>query len=132
MDITLGNYLMTVLRTTEIEAMLDTIPNTTYKAIIQGRSIPTSLQDLSNLIQVYRVSSILPDDINEPVYTVNCRQSTESNAETLAGLVYNELNRSLGTYSGDTVYARVTIAPSIFEEENYWNVPVDIRLLSRR
>jgi hypothetical protein len=132
MDLNIGNYLMTALRTTEIEAMLDTIPGTSYKAIIQGKSIPTTLQDLSNIIQVYRVSVITPADINTPLYTINCRQSTEANANTLAGLVYNVLNRSFGSYSGDTVYAQTTIGQSIFEAENYWNVPVDIRLFSKR
>lgn len=134
MDIEIGNALVTILGTTEIKAMLDTfvVGSTTYYAIVQGKAIPVSFQTMNRILQVYRTSPLLPSDINIPLYTVNCRQATEANADTLAKLVYNEINRAYSTYSGDTVYTQCTIGESIYEEENHWNTPVEVRIFSKR
>ena len=134
MDIEIGNALITLLATTEIKAMLDTfmVGSTTYHAIVQGKAIPVQFQDMNRILQVYRTSMLTAHDINAPLYTVNCRQATEVNADTLAKLVYNEINRAYNTYSGDSVYTQCTISESIYESENHWNTPVEVRIFSKR
>jgi hypothetical protein len=121
------SYLVARLRTTAIENMLDTVPDTAHKAIVVDRAIPESLQELRNLLQIYIVSEIGPHDIDLPLYNVNCRQATQQNAEALGKLVYATLNRLI--YGNK--YTKCTIQPCIFEEDNRYNVPVEIRIYSR-
>lgn len=133
MDLNLSTHLLTMLQTTAIKAMLDYIPNqTTYKAFVVGKVVPASWQELNKMIQIYRVSTIGASDLNTVTYTINCRQATEANSDILAGLVYNEINRTIKEYVGENVYTQCSIGTSIFEEENYWNVPVDVKIYSKR
>lgn len=133
MDLNLSTHLLTMLQTTAIKAMLDYIPNqTTYKAIMVGKAVPSSWQELNKMIQIYRVSTIGASDLNTVTYTINCRQATEANSDILAGLVYNEINRTIKEYVGENVYTQCLIGTSIFEKENYWNVPVDVKIYSKR
>lgn len=134
MDINIGNYLVQSLSTDEVKAKLDTfvIGANTYYAIFQGKSIPVAYQSLTKILQIYRTSMLTAHDINAPLYTVNCRQPTEYDADTLAEIVYNEINRYFGTYSGDRMYTKCTIGESIPEDDNRWNTPVEVRIFSKR
>ena len=133
MDLHLSTHLLTMLQTTAIKAMLDYIPGqTTLKAYITGKKIPASAQELNNMLQIYRVSLIGASALNTVTYTINCRQATEANSDILAGLVYNEINRTIKEYVGKDVYTQCLIGTSIFEKENFWNVPVDVKIYSER
>ena len=133
MDLHLSTHLLTMLQTTAIKAMLDYIPNqTVYKAIMVGKAVPASWQELNKMLQIYRVSTIGSSALNTVTYTINCRQATEANSDILAGLVYNEINRTIKTYLDKDVYTKCSIGVSIFEKENFWNVPVDIKIYSER
>ena len=120
------SYLVTALRTGPIVAMLDKIGS--YGAIVVGQAIPEDLQSLRKLLQIYRVSPITPNDVQTLTYTVNCRQPNEHDADILASLVYEEINRAIAKYAGRKVYSQCTIHRSIFEGENLWNTPVDVRI----
>jgi|LFRM01.2.fsa_nt_gb hypothetical protein len=120
------SYLVEALRKNSIVAMLDTIGG--YGAIVTEQVIPEELQHLRRLLQIYRVSPITPDDVQVLTYTVNCRQTNESDADVLASLVYGEINRAVAKYAGRKVYSQCTIHRSIFEGENLWNTPVDVRI----
>jgi hypothetical protein len=135
MDTNIGNYLVqTFLASTSIKAKLDTfvIGSTTHYAIFHRKSIPVAYQSLTKLLQIYRTSVLTPHDFNAPLYTVNCRQPTEYDADTLAEIVYNEINRYFGTYSGDRMYTQCSIGQSIPEDDNRWNTPVEVRIFSKR
>ena len=121
-----------MLGTSAISAMLDYIPSTTNRAVVVGQEIPSTLQSLSRILQIYRVSPIGPEDVSMQVYNINCRQATESNADTLAGLVYTAVNRTIKSYVGKNVYTLCNIARCIREEENHWNTPVEVRIYSER
>jgi hypothetical protein len=120
-------YLIGKLRTPQIEQMLDTIPNTTHKAIFNDDLLPESYQSLSKFILVYRVSPKTPDDIQTVTYRVSCRQTLKSDAEALADLVYEQLNRTFGN-NGKPIYSQCRIQQAIPEEENLYHVPVDIEV----
>ena len=130
MDLSLSTHLITMLKTSPILAMLDAV-GSNY-AIVTGREIPSTMQSLSRILQIYRVSPIGAEDVSVQTYTINCRQANEVNADTLAGLVYNEVNRTIKTYVGAGIYTQCTIGACIREEENHWNTPVDVRIFSRR
>jgi hypothetical protein len=117
-------YIMQQIRTTQIEGMLDTIPSTTHKAIFVGSILPEAYQSLNKFILIYRVTPRTADDIQVITYRVNCRQILESDAEKLAALVYDRLNRVFG----DKVYSKCMIQPPIPEGENLFNVVVDVEI----
>jgi len=121
------SYILGAIRTTQIEQMLDTIPNTTHKAIFVGTRIPESYQSLNKFILIYRLSPITPSDIQDIVYRVNCRQTLESDAEKLGTLVYEKLNRVFAN-EGKPIYSQCTIQPPIPEDENLYNVVVEVRI----
>ena len=120
-------YLIGKLRTTQIEQMLDTIPDTTYKAIFNDDLLPEAYQGLSKFILVYRVSPKTPNDIQTITYRVSCRQTLKSDAEKLGELVYERLNRVFGN-NGKPIYSKCTIQQAIFEDANLYHVPVDIEV----
>jgi len=115
---------------TAITNKLDTfvVGTTTYPAIFSGRMLPALYQDLNKTLQIYRNSPVGSGEYNEITYTINCRQTNEQDAETLAKLVYNATNRVFDDYSGSVVYLRSRVNNAILEEENCWNCPVDIRM----
>lgn len=117
-------YIVQKLRTTQIEQMLDTIPLTSHKAIFVGSRLPEAFQSLNKFLLVYRVTPYTADDIQAITYRVNCRQPLESDAEKLARLVYDRLNRVFG----DEVYSKCMIQPPISESENLYNVVVDVEI----
>ena len=130
MDINLVPHIVGMLKTSSILAMLDSVGSN--KAIISGREVPSTYQDLSKMLQVYRTSPIGAHDISIQAYTINCRQSNETNADSLASLVYNEVNRTIKAYLGAEIYTQCTIGACIREEENSWNTPIDVRVFHRR
>ena len=117
-------YIMQQIKTTQIEQMLDTIPSTSFKAIFVGSILPEAYQSLNKFILIYRVTPRTADDIQVITYRVNCRQPLESDAEKLADLVYDRLNRVFG----DKVYSKCMIQPPIPEGENIFNVVVDVEI----
>jgi hypothetical protein len=119
-------YIVNAIRTTQIEQMLDTIPNTSYKAIFSDDLLPEVYQNLNKFILVYRVGPITPSDIQKIVYRVSCRQILKSDAEKLARLVYEVLNRTLAN-EGKPIYSKCTIHRAI-PDENIYHVPVDVEI----
>lgn len=131
MDLSISTYLVALLQDSSILAMLDVSSGTT-KAIVVGHAIPATHQKLSKLIQLYRLSTISPHDINTVSYTINCRQPTEALCDSLATLVYTVINRKMSTYLGDGMYTQCSVGACIYEEENHYNTPVEIRVFSKR
>lgn len=134
MDNTLSNSIMSILTaTTAITSKLDTfvIGSTTYYAIFKGRMIPAMYQELNRTLQIYRVSIISPHDINEVLYSISCRSTSESASEDLAKAVYEATNRVMTEHDGLPVYFRTSVLQAIMETENLWNTPVEIRVTNR-
>ena len=104
---------------TSITDLIDTIG--TSPAIITSNKISEAYQDLK-LIQIYRTSRISPIQVQPISYTVNCRSSTEYEADNLAQAVYNVINRKLENGK----LAKCTVQPNIFEEENHYNTPIEV------
>ncbi len=69
------SYILGTIRTTQIEQMLDTIPNTTHKAIFVGTRIPESYQSLNKFILIYRLSPITPPPASTPTSLKSCEPS---------------------------------------------------------
>jgi hypothetical protein len=122
--------LITLISTDAIKAYLDTftIGANEHYAIFVGKMIPERYQDLNNTILIYRVSPQGSGDIRPLNYTVNCRQSTELNSIALADLVYDVLNRTFHTITDGDMYMQAVIQPTIYEDENCWNCPVEINV----
>jgi len=110
--------LITLISTDAIKAYLDTftIGANEHYAIFVGKMIPD------------RVSPQGSGDIRPLNYTVNCRQSTELNSIALADLVYDVLNRTFHTITDGDMYMQAVIQPTIYEDENCWNCPVEINV----
>ena len=79
-------YIMQQIRTTQIEGMLDTIPNTSFSNLCRLYS-PEAYQSLNKfIILIYCVTPRTAGDIQVITYRVNCRQPLEGDAEKLADL----------------------------------------------
>ncbi len=122
--------LITLISTNPIKAMLDTytVGSSTHYAIFSGQQIPEPYQDLNNTILIYRVSPQGSGDIRPLNYTINCRRQTEFDSIALAELVYAALNRSFQTITDGNLYLQAVIQPTIYEEMNCWNTPVEINV----
>ncbi len=123
----MNSILISLLNVESITSLLDsfTVGSTTYPAIVTGRKVPASFQEMNNILQLYRTSPIPPGDYQPESWTANCRRSTEQGAEELARAVRDILNREY--YENDILaYFRCLIQPAIYEEDNRWNVPVEI------
>lgn len=107
--------------------LLDTFTaGATYPAIFVQGTVPSAYQDLT-LLQIYRVSTIGSSEINNPLYTVNCRADSEYKADLIAQAVYDVLNREID----DTSYMTCTVSQNINEDNLHFNTPVDCRVYRR-
>lgn len=86
------------------------------------------------IINYYIVSPVQGgSEIEEYTWSINCRDETQSGAETLAGLVFELLNRNSHSISGKDYFYRCNQLPVLapVDREDVFNVPVEIYLRGR-
>ena len=125
-----SQIVQALLADQDVKDMLDTfeIGGTTYYAVFSGQVIPESYQHMNNTILIYHTSLLGSGDIRPMTYSANCRQSTDHNALSLGEKVYGVLNRTFRDVDSGKCYIRAGIQPVIYEDDNCWNCPVEIRI----
>ncbi len=124
------SVLMTMLNVESVTDLLTefTVGEETYPTIFSTKQLTETQAGYKDLLQIYRVTLIGAGDYRPVSWTVNCRSNDEYKAETIAYAVYDAVNREFHGADGKDYFFVCTIQPSIREDENYWNVPVEIQI----